>query len=101
MSDSKFKRTEENFKCERCGTQVTGNGYTNHCPNCLWSKHVDNNPGDRESECHGLMEPVQVRKKDGTMDVLHHCVECGYEKWNHVTEGDNSDILVKISAEQQ
>ncbi|HYC79501.1 MAG TPA: RNHCP domain-containing protein, partial [Candidatus Binatia bacterium] len=53
-----FQRTPENFVCENCGTKVSGNGYTNHCPNCLYSKHVDNNPGDRLNKCHGLMEPI-------------------------------------------
>lgn len=37
-------------------------GYScrNHCPHCLYSKHVDINPGDREESCHGLLEPVGV-----------------------------------------
>lgn len=36
-----FTRVIEDFICENCGTEVKGNGYTNHCPKCLWSKHVD------------------------------------------------------------
>lgn len=43
-----FTKTVEDFICAHCGTHVRGNGYTNHCPECLWSKHVDNNPGDRD-----------------------------------------------------
>jgi hypothetical protein len=93
-----FQRTIENFVCEHCGFKVEGDGYTNHCPQCLWSKHVDENPGDRAHECHGLMEPVGLRKKDGEYDILHHCTMCGAEKWNQVTKGDNSDIIVKLSA---
>ncbi|MEK7158524.1 MAG: RNHCP domain-containing protein, partial [Patescibacteria group bacterium] len=42
-----FQRRVEDFTCESCGAQVTGDGYTNHCPQCLVSKHVDVYPGDR------------------------------------------------------
>ena len=56
----RFNRRIEDFTCEHCGTEVHGNGYTNHCPNCLWSKHVDINPGDRAADCGGLMEPIAV-----------------------------------------
>ncbi|MBR6751902.1 MAG: RNHCP domain-containing protein, partial [Alphaproteobacteria bacterium] len=44
-----FVKRVENFTCAHCGAEVFGNGYTNHCPKCLWSRHVDNNPGDRMS----------------------------------------------------
>jgi len=50
----KFQKKKEDFKCEKCGREVIGTGYTNHCPDCLWSKHVDVNPGDRQSKCLGL-----------------------------------------------
>src|SRR3989338_8156335 len=46
----RFQRTKEDFTCERCGFFVRGSGYTNHCPQCLWSKHVDVNPGNRQAE---------------------------------------------------
>ncbi|MFA6992594.1 MAG: RNHCP domain-containing protein, partial [Candidatus Gracilibacteria bacterium] len=39
----RFSRTIEDFVCEKCGAKVKGDGYTNHCPKCLWSKHVDIN----------------------------------------------------------
>ena len=42
----KFQRKVEDFICEKCGTKNIGNGFTNHCFKCLWSKHVDINPGD-------------------------------------------------------
>jgi len=37
----KFSKKVENFTCEACGNKVKGSGYTDHCPNCLYSKHVD------------------------------------------------------------
>jgi hypothetical protein len=93
-----FQRRNEDFICEKCGHEVKGSGYTNHCPNCLWSKHVDNNPGDRANDCHGMMEPVGLRKQDGEYDIMHRCQKCGLTKWNQVTKGDNSDIIVRLSA---
>ena len=59
----RFSRRTEDFTCEHCGTKVKGNGYTNHCPQCLYSKHVDINPGDRLSDCGGLMEPIDIEQK--------------------------------------
>ncbi len=64
-----FQRTKEDFACERCGLFVRGNGYTNHCPQCLWSKHVDVNPGDRQETCRGLMEPVGMEIKSGEYEL--------------------------------
>lgn len=55
MTKKNFIHCQEDFVCEVCGTKVKGTSYTNHCPNCLWSKHVDQNvPGDRAELCHGL-----------------------------------------------
>ncbi|MFJ8519606.1 RNHCP domain-containing protein [Lysinibacillus xylanilyticus] len=58
-----MSRKNENiaFQCENCGTIVEPNGsFRNHCPNCLFSKHMDNVPGDRASTCKGLMRPIGV-----------------------------------------
>ena len=57
MTARSFQRRIENFVCEHCGEKVIGDGYTNHCPKCLWSKHVDVNPGDRMAHCGGMMKP--------------------------------------------
>lgn len=46
MKTKKFTKIDEEFICENCGKQVEKLGYTcrNHCPSCLYSKHVDVNP---------------------------------------------------------
>jgi len=31
METKKFQRNKEDFICEKCGLEVEGNGYTNHC----------------------------------------------------------------------
>lgn len=95
---SRFTRLTEDFTCENCGQTVTGNGYTNHCPNCLWSKHVDINPGDRASNCLGLMEPVGVKTKRGQLDLVHQCKKCGHVKSNKLAPADNYDTFLAIAS---
>lgn len=62
------------FTCKNCGWLVmpegAGSDHRNHCPNCLSSLHVDIEPGDRRSDCGGIMEPVAVwvRKGGGVGD---------------------------------
>lgn len=57
------------FICKFCGKTVVptgaGSNHRNHCPYCLSSQHLDNEPGDRSADCGGVMEPVSVwvRKK--------------------------------------
>jgi predicted Zn-ribbon and HTH transcriptional regulator len=92
-----FQRTIEDFVCENCGFAVKGNGYTNHCPKCLWSKHVDINPGDRAEECGGLMKPVGVIKKGETYSVNQQCQKCGFERQNKILPEDDFDKLVEIT----
>jgi hypothetical protein len=80
----KFQRKKEDFVCQNCGTKVKGNGYTNHCPVCLYSKHVDINPGDRLSSCHGLMAPEDFEIKNGEYVIIHRCLKCGLKKKKQV-----------------
>ncbi len=95
-----MKRTIEDFICEKCGTSVKGNGYTNHCPVCLWSKHVDKTPGDRAEECNGLMKPVGVEVNRGEIDrVIHRCQKCGFTRPAPVLPSDDREELIKISVQ--
>jgi hypothetical protein len=92
-----FKRTIENFTCGHCGTKVKGTGYTNHCPNCLYSKHVDINPGDRAETCGGLMPPIDFDLEKGEYILIHKCEKCGTVKKNQLVKNDNMDALIKLS----
>lgn len=92
-----FKKKTEDFKCENCGFEVKGSGYTNHCPACLYSKHVDIFPGDRLNECKGLMKPIGVDKKDGEYILIHKCIKCGVEKRNKVSKDDSFEEIIKLS----
>lgn len=95
-----FKRTIENFVCQNCGFLVEGNGYTNHCTSCLYSKHVDVYPGDRLDKCEGLMKPVSYETEGRVFFVVHECVRCGHKKRNRVGEKDSKDELIKIAQKQ-
>lgn len=92
----KFQVKIEDFVCEKCGKAVKGNGFTNHCSNCLWSKHVDVNPGDREETCGGLMKPISVEIKNGEYVLLQKCEKCGFERKNKVWPEDNFEEVLKI-----
>ena len=59
----------DSFTCKVCGRLCTpqnaGSDHRNHCPNCLSSLHVDLEPGDRASDCGGIMDPVAVWVRKG------------------------------------
>ncbi len=92
-----FLRTKEDFVCENCGHKVVGSGYTNHCPKCLWSKHVDIDPGDREEVCKGMMKPIAVETKGGVaVKTLHKCVACGFERPATILNEDSREEIQKL-----
>ena len=94
-----FTEIDEEFICENCGTKVGKLGYScrNHCPSCLYSKHVDKNPGDREEECHGMLEPIdiEINSKKGYI-IVFKCIKCGAIRKNKVAEDDNKEEIYRI-----
>ncbi len=92
-----FIKTKENFVCKNCKTKVIGNGYTNHCPKCLFSLHVDINPGDRAETCRGLMEPINFELRKGNYILTHKCLACGKIKRNKLLSEDNLNVLTMLS----
>ena len=94
----RFTKRIEDFTCAHCGANVSGNGYTNHCPKCLYSRHVDNNPGDRASDCGGMMRPIAVAPdKDGYI-ITHKCEKCGKTINQHTAPDDDIDTIISISS---
>jgi len=89
----KFQRRIEDFTCAHCGHAVIGNGYTNHCPNCLYSRHVDVAPGDRAAECGGLMRPIGSALEAGRYFVLHECERCGLQRRNGIAKGEMPALI--------
>lgn len=91
-----FQKKIESFECAVCGVLVQGDGYTNHCPQCLWSRHCDINPGDRAETCQGLMEPVAYGLKHGEKTLVHRCQKCGVERQNRLDPNDNLKRLYQL-----
>lgn len=92
-----FTRTVEDFTCGHCGAFVTGTGFTNHCPKCLWSKHVDVDPGDRAASCGGLMEPLSLEGSSPEYDIVHRCTVCGFTRRNKTAGGDDPAEIVRLA----
>ena len=93
-----FTRTIENFTCTHCGASVVGNGYTNHCPQCLWSRHVDVSPGDRAEKCGGMMEPIAIEGTSPDYTIVHKCTECGAKRNVSANKEDDAQALVALAA---
>lgn len=93
----RFSRNVEDFECAHCHAIVKGTGYTNHCPSCLWSMHVDNNPGDRASKCHGMMNPVRAEYSRDGFTIVHRCERCGAEKRCKAGPTDSQEILESLA----
>lgn len=94
------------FVCEHCGQSVeplTSGGYRNHCPFCLYCKHVDVIPGDRLAMCKGLMEPtgVEYSSKKGWI-ILYRCGDCGVVRRNKAAlndvQSDSFDLLIALTS---
>ena len=93
----------ESFECENCWKLIEKHpewSARNHCPHCLYSKHMDKDfPGDRLSECQWLMKPVWIDYKKNKWNMIKHkCVKCGKEILNKVAPDDNFlDFIKKIN----
>ena len=93
----KFQRTTEDFTCEHCEYIVSGSGYTNHCPKCLYSKHVDINPGDRAHKCNGAMKPIAALYSNGVYTIQQECEVCGTKARIKAKENDDVTLLIELT----
>ena len=109
-----------NFECGHCRLRVSaeprlaGVQNRNHCPYCLWSKHVDlRAAGDRLCACKGRMRPVGLalkrtkkkyapdgargpRPKRGELMLVHQCAACGSLSLNRVAADDSAGRLWEV-----
>ena len=95
----KFLMKDENFKCENCGNEVFKLNYTarDHCPYCLYSKHVDINPGDRLNNCQGLLEPIDIEKFKDTYKIIYKCEKCGQIHKNIIANDDDFEKIISLT----
>ena len=95
----RFTMIDENFTCENCGANVKKLNYTarDHCPKCLYSKHVDINPGDRLNPCKGLLEPIGIEKFKDTYKIIYKCKKCKEIHKNKIASDDDMDLIIQLS----
>ncbi len=94
-----FLKNDQSFICVNCGSQVEKLGYTSrdHCNKCLYSLHVDIEPGDRLNECKGMLKPINVLdtgKKH--MQIEYICTKCGKKTRNIVAADDSKEEILNI-----
>lgn len=108
---------ENKFICENCQKQILnpplGTANRNHCPFCLWSKHVDENQaGDRAADCQGLMEPIGLTEKQKGLDkyrkmkpdelmLIHQCQDCGKISINRIAGDDDNKMILEVFENSQ
>jgi len=95
-----FKMLNENFICENCKKEITKHpewSARNHCPFCLYSKHLDKDfPWDRESNCLWLMWPFDIDyRKNKWYMIKHKCVKCNKEILNKIAPDDDFLEFIK------
>ena len=89
---------QEPYICGNCGIEIMGGRYNNHCPQCLWSQHVDDKiPGDRSSDCQGMMKPVGVFQKKGKWRIKQECTKCEHTFIIDSSPEDDFSIIIELS----
>lgn len=94
-----FNMIDESFVCEKCGKKVKKLGYTarDHCPYCLYSKHVDINPGDRNNSCKGILEPIGIEKFKDSFKIIYLCEKCHKTHKNIMAKDDDMNKIIELS----
>ena len=100
-----FTKNDQSFTCANCAAEVQPLGFSsrNHCPVCLHSLHLDINPGDRESDCGGLMQPISAvpDSKKGYI-IVHKCTKCGEVRRNRAAteakvQPDDIKLIIQLT----
>jgi hypothetical protein len=105
-------QTFEDFRCIHCHHIVSnahlfsGVNNRNHCPYCLWSRHLDlYAAGDRLSACKASMQPVALTTKRsrnkygqgrGELMLAHLCTDCGDVSINRVAADDDTGTMLEV-----
>ena len=94
-----FTKLDEEFICENCKQKIEKLNYTtrDHCNHCLYSKHLDINPGDRQNTCKGLLKPIGIEKFKNTYKIIYKCEKCNQIHKNIMATDDNMDLIIELS----
>jgi DNA-directed RNA polymerase subunit RPC12/RpoP len=113
MVSIKEETRNRGYTCINCKKWVQVSEYNktvdrNHCPYCLWSKHVDNKTaGDRLSSCNSGMRPIGLTIKTPRVDkwgvevkgelmIIHECNSCGKISINRILDKDDENVLKEL-----
>ena len=111
-----FSNKRKGFPCSHCHQFVSvdsfiGTQFRNHCPFCLWSRHVDfRKSGNRQSQCQGEMKPIGLtfkhegydnygKLKQGELMIVHQCLACGSFSINRIAADDDPEVILKLFSE--
>lgn len=108
MEEKRFRKNDNGFVCLNCGFKVLPLVKTSrdHCPKCLYSLHVDINPGDRANECGGLLRPVSATPDPKRSYIINYiCEKCGEGHRNRAAypadiQPDDVGLIIKLTAGQ-
>jgi hypothetical protein len=93
---------DDSFTCGHCKRFVcslpSGGHHRNHCPYCLYSRHVDaERSGDRASPCGGMMAPIGAfQRPNGEHVLVHRCERCGFERFNRLGADDDFELTLSL-----
>lgn len=110
------QRDRQDFTCKHCLRLVSthslfsGVQNRNHCPYCLWSRHMDlYTAGDRLAACKSGMQPVGLTLKQnhkkysfagsGELMLIHQCIECSKVSINRLASDDDADAVWEVYEE--
>ncbi|MCA9278656.1 MAG: RNHCP domain-containing protein [Phycisphaeraceae bacterium] len=104
MQRTSRKRPNESdgFTCIKCKNHISGYAsgtqHRNHCPLCLWSRHLDEHPGDRRSVCRSSMQPIAIEVRDnGEWAIVHRCTGCNVLRANRIAGDDHILTLLALA----
>jgi len=102
IKTKRFSKNDDGFICVNCKKEIAPLKYTsrNHCPHCLFSLHVDINPGDRKNLCGGVLKPVMSEPNPAVINgfkIIFKCEKCGSKIRNKSAADDDKNLLIKLT----
>jgi hypothetical protein len=105
--------SNSDFKCLHCQGYVSAAAWLagvqnrNHCPYCLWSRHLDLfEAGDRLAACKAPMRPVGLTLKrsrnkyapvsGGELMLVHLCTDCFRISINRIAADDVPEAIIEV-----
>jgi len=107
------RHLDSGFCCAHCHAYVTAEAWLsgvqnrNHCPYCLWSRHLDQfDAGDRLAACKAAMQPIGLALKQtykkyawtqpGELMLIHQCIDCGKLSINRIAADDDIETILAV-----